>query len=70
MSIVTQEPVLFNDTIAANIALGTPDASMEEIEKAAKVANAPFNLSYRKKMDIRQISATVDPNSVAVKGKE
>jgi ATP-binding cassette, subfamily B, bacterial MsbA len=40
MSIVTQEPVLFNDTIAANIALGTPDASMEEIEKAAKVANA------------------------------
>jgi ATP-binding cassette, subfamily B, bacterial MsbA len=40
MSIVTQEPVLFNDTIAANIALGTPDASMEEIEKAAVVANA------------------------------
>ena len=40
MSIVTQEPVLFNDTIASNIALGTPDASMEEIEKAAKVANA------------------------------
>ena len=40
MSIVTQEPVLFNDTIAANIALGTPDASIEEIEKAARVANA------------------------------
>ena len=40
MSIVTQEPVLFNDTIAANIALGTPDASPEEIEQAAKVANA------------------------------
>ncbi len=40
MSIVTQEPVLFNDTIAANIALGTPDASLEEIEKAARVANA------------------------------
>ena len=40
MSIVTQEPVLFNDTIAANIALGTPDASMEEIENAARVANA------------------------------
>jgi subfamily B ATP-binding cassette protein MsbA len=40
MSIVTQEPVLFNDTIAANIALGTPDASIDEIEKAARVANA------------------------------
>jgi subfamily B ATP-binding cassette protein MsbA len=40
MSIVTQEPVLFNDTIAANIALGTPDASIQDIEQAAKVANA------------------------------
>jgi len=40
MSIVTQEPILFNDTIEANIALGNPDASFEEIEQAAKVANA------------------------------
>jgi subfamily B ATP-binding cassette protein MsbA len=40
MSIVTQEPILFNDTIAANIAIGNPDAGMEEIENAAKVANA------------------------------
>jgi ATP-binding cassette, subfamily B, bacterial MsbA len=40
MSIVTQEPVLFNDTIASNIALGSPDASISEIEHAARVANA------------------------------
>ena len=40
MSIVTQEPVLFNDTIAANIALGTPDATPDDIERAARVANA------------------------------
>jgi ATP-binding cassette, subfamily B, bacterial MsbA len=40
MSIVTQEPVLFNDTIQANIALGTPEASIGEIEQAARVANA------------------------------
>ncbi len=40
MGIVTQEPVLFNDTIAANIALGKPGASMEEIERAARIANA------------------------------
>ena len=40
MSIVTQEPILFNDTIAANIAIGNPNASMEDIEHAAKVANA------------------------------
>ncbi|HWB91896.1 MAG TPA: ABC transporter ATP-binding protein [Puia sp.] len=40
MSIVTQEPILFNDTIAANIALAKPDATMEEIERAARIANA------------------------------
>lgn len=40
MSIVTQEPILFNDTIAANIALGTPNATLEQIEAAARVANA------------------------------
>ena len=40
MSIVTQEPILFNDTIANNIALAKPDATMDEIIAAAKVANA------------------------------
>lgn len=32
---VGQEPILFSDTIAANIALGRPDASREDIIKAA-----------------------------------
>ncbi len=40
ISIVTQEPILFNATVADNIALGMKDAVMEEIEQAAKVANA------------------------------
>jgi subfamily B ATP-binding cassette protein MsbA len=40
ISIVTQEPILFNDTIAANIALGKPEATQEEIVAAAKIANA------------------------------
>jgi subfamily B ATP-binding cassette protein MsbA len=40
MSIVTQEPILFNDSIAANIALGKPDATQEEIVRAAEIANA------------------------------
>ncbi len=40
MSIVTQEPILFNDTIANNIKLGKPDASEEEVIHAARVANA------------------------------
>lgn len=43
MSIVTQEPILFNDTIANNIALGEAGAGVEAIEQAAKIANAhPF----------------------------
>ena len=40
MSFVTQEPILFNDSIAANIALGVANATAAEIEAAAKIANA------------------------------
>ena len=40
MSLVSQETVLFNDTIKSNIALGRPDATDEEIVEACKVANA------------------------------
>ncbi len=40
IGIVTQEPILFNDTIANNIMLGKRDAIIEQIEEAAKVANA------------------------------
>jgi len=40
MGIVTQEPILFNDTIANNISLGIEHATLESIEHAAKVANA------------------------------
>ena len=40
MSFVTQDTMLFNDTIFTNIALGKPNASMEDVINAAKVANA------------------------------
>jgi subfamily B ATP-binding cassette protein MsbA len=40
MSLVSQETVLFNDTIKNNIALGRLDATDEEIAEACKVANA------------------------------
>ncbi|MFZ1262199.1 MAG: ABC transporter ATP-binding protein [Chitinophagaceae bacterium] len=40
MSFVTQETFLFNDTIFNNIALSRPDASEEEVIRAAKIANA------------------------------
>ena len=40
MSVVSQDTVLFNDTIEGNIAMGRPSATHEEIVEAAKVANA------------------------------
>ncbi|KPV41600.1 hypothetical protein AN478_00460 [Thiohalorhabdus denitrificans] len=38
VAIVSQEVVLFNDTLAANIAYGRPDATREEVEEAARAA--------------------------------
>jgi ATP-binding cassette, subfamily B, bacterial MsbA len=40
IGIVTQETVLFDDTIAANIAYGRPQATRAEIEAAARAAHA------------------------------
>ena len=40
VGIVTQETILFNDTIKANIAYGKPGATGEEIKQAALQANA------------------------------
>lgn len=40
MGIVSQETVLFNDTIENNIRLGNNKATMEQIEMAARIANA------------------------------
>ncbi len=40
MGIVNQESILFNDSIRTNIALGKPDATLEEVRTAAEVANA------------------------------
>ena len=37
---VNQETVLFNDTIFNNIAFAQPNATMEEVERAARIANA------------------------------
>ena len=40
IGVVTQDPVLFNESIADNIAYGNGDASQAEIEQAAKLASA------------------------------
>ena len=40
IGIVTQDTVLFNDTVRANLSVGNPAASLMEIMEAAKAANA------------------------------
>ena len=40
IALVPQDPILFHRSLAENIAYGKPSATMEEIEKAAKLAHA------------------------------
>jgi len=40
IGIVTQETILFNDTVASNIVYGSNNTSIDDIMKAAKIANA------------------------------
>ncbi|AWM12858.1 antibiotic ABC transporter ATP-binding protein [Flavobacterium sediminis] len=40
MGLVTQDSILFNDTIKNNLLIGKPDATEEEILEALKIANA------------------------------
>lgn len=40
LGMVTQESVLFNDSVYNNILMGKPDATREEVIAAAKIANA------------------------------
>jgi subfamily B ATP-binding cassette protein MsbA len=40
LAIVTQETVLFNDTVRANIAYGRPELPLAEVERAARLADA------------------------------
>lgn len=49
LGIVNQESILFNDTIFNNIAFGKPNATLEEVESAARIANAhDFIMSTQK----------------------
>jgi subfamily B ATP-binding cassette protein MsbA len=40
LGIVTQETILFHDTVRANIAYALPDSTPESVERAARAANA------------------------------
>jgi subfamily B ATP-binding cassette protein MsbA len=45
LGMVTQESVLFNDSIYNNILMGKPEATKEEVIEAAKIANADTFIS-------------------------
>ncbi|WP_042720140.1 ABC transporter ATP-binding protein [Flavobacterium sp. B17] len=45
LGMVTQESVLFNDTVYNNILMGKPEATREEVIAAAKIANADSFIS-------------------------
>ena len=52
IAIVTQEPILFNDSVRNNIAYGKPDASDKKIEDAARAAYAyDFIMGFPKQFD-------------------
>jgi subfamily B ATP-binding cassette protein MsbA len=54
ISVVSQETVLFNETIRANIAYGRADISQEEVERAARVAQAhDFIMAFPSGYDTR-----------------
>jgi ABC-type multidrug transport system fused ATPase/permease subunit len=64
---VTQESVLFNDSVYNNILMGKPDATREEVIAAAKIANADdfiSNLSegYDTTSEMTEISFPEDRN--------
>ena len=63
IGIVFQESFLFSNTVAANIAFGHPEASREQIERAAKIASAhDFILGLPKGYDfVAQPAAIVCP---------
>uniref|UniRef100_A0A8C4Z5D7 Transporter associated with antigen processing, subunit type a n=1 Tax=Gadus morhua TaxID=8049 RepID=A0A8C4Z5D7_GADMO len=49
VSVVTQEPVIFSRSIRDNIAYGLPDCSLDDVQQAAKKANAHNFISQLEK---------------------
>jgi subfamily B ATP-binding cassette protein MsbA len=52
LGLVSQETILFNDTVMGNVAVGRPDATRGEVEKALEVADAlGFVAQFSKGLD-------------------
>ena len=66
IGIVTQETILFNDTIRNNIAFGKPDADIDRVIEAAKAANAhDFIMKMSKGYD-----STIGDRGIRISGGE
>ena len=66
IGIVTQETILFNDTVSANIAYGRSQTPQAEIERAARVANAH---SFISKLPLKY-QAVVGDRGIRLSGGE
>ena len=64
LGVVTQETVLFNDTVFNNIAYGATDISEDQVKKAAEVANA---LEFIEKMPL-QFATVIGERGVTLSG--
>ncbi|MBN1779943.1 ABC transporter ATP-binding protein [bacterium] len=64
IGIVTQDPILFNDTIRANIAYGNRQATEHEIIEAARVANA---MEFISRMD-QGLDSVIGERGVTLSG--
>ncbi|HSH18397.1 MAG TPA: ABC transporter ATP-binding protein [Candidatus Saccharimonadales bacterium] len=64
IGVVFQEPALFSGTIRENIAYGRPDATDEEVERAAAVANA---LGFIQKLD-KQFDTPIGERGIKLSG--
>ena len=55
LGMVSQDPILFNDTVFNNIAFGVDNPNMDDVIRAAKVANAhDFIMKLDKRATILQ----------------
>ena len=66
MGMVTQEPILFNDSIINNICLGTSQVPMEAVEQSAKIANAYKFISQKQE----QFSTSIGDRGNKLSGGE
>lgn len=66
MAVVSQEPVLFNDTIYNNIVFGQKNVSQADVIEAAKIANA-YNFIQQQE---KQLETTIGDRGMKLSGGE